>query len=349
MRAAHRAALAALAVSAALVTAIPAQAAPAGSGAGSAASAKKLKGATFAVIGDVPYGAAQIAAFPTMIDQLNADPDVSLVLHLGDIKNGSSVCSDDYFSLIRSDVDRFVDPLVYTIGDNEWTDCHRANNGSYNPLERLAAVRKVFFDRPGQSLGRHPENLSTDAAAGFPEDVRLVRQSVQFASLHVVGSDNSLLPWTGNTTATPEQAAEESARTADVLSLISRTFDHARREHSKAVVLALQADMFDPTAGTPTAEGFGAFTPIVRAIADESVRFGRPVYLFNGDSHLYNDDKPLAPGSSWLGFYGAQAAPNLTRVTVDGSNSATKDWLKVTIDPASPAVLSWERVPYTGL
>src|SRR5689334_3609422 len=34
---------------------------------------------TFAVIGDVPYGAAQIAAFPSWIQQINADPDVSSV------------------------------------------------------------------------------------------------------------------------------------------------------------------------------------------------------------------------------------------------------------------------------
>ena len=56
---------------------------------------------------------------------------VSLVMHLGDIKNGSSVCSTEYFEQIRNDFDGFEDPFVYTPGDNEWTDCHRANNGAY--------------------------------------------------------------------------------------------------------------------------------------------------------------------------------------------------------------------------
>ena len=87
-------------------------------------------GSGFAVIGDVPYGADQVAAFPGWIQQINADPAVRSVVHVGDIKNGSSVCSDDYFHLIRSDFDTFEDPLVYTPGDNEWTDCHRANNGA---------------------------------------------------------------------------------------------------------------------------------------------------------------------------------------------------------------------------
>ena len=98
-------------------------------------------GYTFAVIGDMPYGTAAIAAFPKAIAQINADPAVRLVTHLGDIKNGSSLCTDEYFRLIRSDFDQFQDPLVYTPGDNEWTDCHRLNNGGYNPLERLAKVR----------------------------------------------------------------------------------------------------------------------------------------------------------------------------------------------------------------
>jgi hypothetical protein len=111
---------------------------------------------TFAVIGDIPYGAQQVADFPRRVDQTNSDPTVTLVNHLGDITSGSTVCSDAYFEQIRTDVDRFEDPLVYTPGDNEWTDCHRPNNGGYNPLERLAAIRQVFFDQPGLSLGSAP-------------------------------------------------------------------------------------------------------------------------------------------------------------------------------------------------
>ena len=43
---------------------------------------------TIAVIGDVPYGAPLIAHFPAFISQINADPDVRMVTHLGDIKTG---------------------------------------------------------------------------------------------------------------------------------------------------------------------------------------------------------------------------------------------------------------------
>jgi hypothetical protein len=40
------------------------------------------------------------------------------------------------------------------------------------------------------------------------------------------------------------------------------------------------------------------------AIAQESASFCGPVYLFNGDSHVYNSDQPLTAGSKWLSFYG---------------------------------------------
>src|SRR5262245_57483294 len=93
---------------------------------------------TLAVVGDMPYGDAKVAAFPGFIDFVNLDPKVDLFVHLGDIKSGSSLCTDQYFADVRAQLDRIGDPVVYTPGDNEWTDCHRANNGNYKPTERLA-------------------------------------------------------------------------------------------------------------------------------------------------------------------------------------------------------------------
>ena len=68
------------------------------------------------------------------------------------------------------------------------------------------------------------------------------------------------------------------------------------------VVLLTQADMFDVTVANPQIADYSAFKPIVQAIIDRSSRFAGPVYLFNGDSHVYNSDKPLAAGSRWLSF-----------------------------------------------
>jgi hypothetical protein len=303
---------------------------------------------TFAVIGDVPYGADQIAAFPGWIQQINADPAVRSVVHLGDIKNGSSVCSDAYFDMIRSDFDTFEDPLVYTPGDNEWTDCHRANNGGYNPLERLDHLREVFFDEPGRTLGQ--KQLNVEAQTGFPENVVYHRAEVTFAAANVPGSNNGLQPWTGLglTQPTPEQVKAVADRTAADIAVLRGAFAEAKERGDRGVVVMQQADMFDPSY-VPTWGDIGAFQPWIQALVDEASAFDGPVYLLDGDSHVYNTDKPLAAGSAWLTTYAVHgSADNLTRVTVDGSSN-NKDWLKVTVNkPGSASLLSWARVPYSS-
>ena len=65
-----------------------------------------------AVIGDVPYGADADAAFPSLVDAINADPKVRLVVHVGDIKSGSTVCADEWYAHTYDAFTRFADPLT---------------------------------------------------------------------------------------------------------------------------------------------------------------------------------------------------------------------------------------------
>ncbi|CAN5470895.1 hypothetical protein BH10ACT10_BH10ACT10_22400 [soil metagenome] len=302
-------------------------------------------GYTFAVIGDVPYGQPAQDHFPTFIAGINADPDVSLVAHLGDIKSGSTTCDDQRFTTIRSDFDGFTDPLVYTPGDNEWTDCHRANNGGYQPLERLAKVRSLFFSSPGTTLGA-PAHVTSQADRGIPENVRFTRAGLSFATLHVVGSNNDLVPWFTNPGPTPEQVAEQQHRMDATIDNVREAFRTAREEHLPGVVLMQQADMFDGTVTDPELSDYSAFKPLIQAVIDESKRFKGAVYLFNGDSHRFNQDRPLAAGSPWLDFYGVHgSADNLRRVTVDGSDLGEADWLKVTVRRHGRELLDIVQVP----
>ncbi|WP_163166058.1 hypothetical protein [Arthrobacter sp. Alg241-R88] len=307
---------------------------------------------TFGVIGDIPYGDAEIAKFPARVQDINADKELKFVTHVGDIKNGSSVCSDEYFTNIRTQFDTFEHPLVFTPGDNEWVDCHRTNNGAYNPLERLDKLREVFFNEPGKTLGatmpvKSQENL------GLPENVRFNQNRVAFSVLNIQGSNNSLQPWSGlgETTATSEQLAEVEHRTDAVLDQIRETFDDAERRNDRAVVLMTQADMFDPsllTAATVNPEILSGFRGIVQAIIEETNSFDRPVYLINGDSHVFAENQPLAEGSPWLDVYGQPAADHLQRITVDGSANAT-NYVRFTVagNSSDAGVLSWEKVAFS--
>jgi hypothetical protein len=319
-----------VAVAVCLTTAL---AAAAGNGTPIDASANTL---TVAVIGDTPYGQAEVEQFPALVDSINADPKVDLVEHLGDIKTGSSLCRDEYSTHIRALFDTFKDPLVYTPGDNEWTDCHRSAAGGYLPTERLAAVRATFFPEPGITLGGRKKQVLTQAVDGFVENTLWFESRVAFATVHVVGSNNDLAPWFGAAETPAQKTAQQAefdSRLAADLAWIDRAFDVAEENDALGVVLGMQADMWD---GVP-ANGFDA---IVQRIATRAAAFDGPVLLLEGDSHRFKVDHPLAAGSPLHGV--TTAAPNLTRIVVEGETAS--EWLRLTIDPRSPGVFSFERV-----
>ncbi|MDO5697070.1 MAG: esterase-like activity of phytase family protein [Dermatophilus congolensis] len=308
----------------------------------------KGKNNTFAVIGDLPYGEAQNAKFSGWISDINKGKP-RYTVHVGDTKSGSTRCDDAHYSWMKSEFDTFTMPLIYTPGDNEWTDCHRANNGGFDPLDRLAKIRSTYFSEPGTTLGSGGMKVASQAGNGVPENVRWTRDGIQFATLHVVGSNDATQPWSGlgKTEATPEQVADQLARMSNAIAQVKQTFADARARNDRAVVLFQQADMFDPT-WEPKITDMSAFTELVQTITDESADYKGEVYLFDGDSHVLNVDRPLAAGSKWLGFYGIKgAANNLTRVTVDGSDNNT-NWLKVTVNKGRTDVLSWKQVPFTN-
>ena len=189
---------------------------------------------TFGVIGDVPYGPAQVERFPQMVTELNNQDELKFVTHLGDIKAGSAPCTDDYFAAIKTQFDRFEAPLIYTPGDNEWVDCHRVNNGAYNPLERLDTLREMFFNTPGKTLGG---NMPVKSAAeqGLPENVTFSKDRVAFSVINVQGSNNSLAPWSGLGETVPNelQLAEVQARTAADVAQLQRTFAYRQKALEK--------------------------------------------------------------------------------------------------------------------
>ena len=293
---------------------------------------------SFAVIGDIPYGATQLSMFPQRIAQINGDPDVQMVTHLGDI-GGPPNCADSYYATIKSNFDQFADPFLYTPGDNEWADCSGASIGAANPLNRLAAVRQVFFPQPGRTLGANPATVT--AQPDYPENVLLTQEGITFAMVHIVGSENDLALWKGNSSVRPEQKAEVDARNIADISLIQSAFATAKANNSRAVALLTQADMFN---GSPNRT---AFSPLVQAIATEAAAYGKPVFLFNGDTHSFASDKPLN-SATWLSYYGiTTAVPNLSRITIQGGANVA-EWLKVTV-VSTAEVLKVQRVPYTSV
>ncbi len=281
------------------------------------------RGPAIAVIGDTPYGADQVAKFRRDIAEINADRDVRLVIHLGDIQEGRSRCSDDYLRRIRRDFDTFDDPLVYTPGDNEWTDCHKPHKGGLAPPQRLARLRAIFFDRPGQTLGRRVRRVAAQRAS-FVENVRFMEGRTVFTTLHVPGSNNGLEPWSGGSAPSRDQREHYRSRLKAALDWLDRAFDAARAERAAAVVVAMQADMWP---GEAWPGGTSGYDRVVAKLARRARAFRRPVLVLQGDSHRFKLDYPLRRGSGMHGV--TTAAPNVVRVVVQGADSTPRQWMRV--------------------
>jgi len=324
---------------------------------------------TLAVFGDWPYNQNLLNNAPLLIKSVNSDPKVSVVLHVGDIHSGSIACTSagilpalstanpGWNQNIYFQFQQFAHPVVYTPGDNEWTDCHKSKQkSSGDPLKELASVRQLFFAKPGHTLGLHERLVRSQAKhfdplypadAQFVENVMWEDSRVIFVTLNVPGSNNDTLPWTGAFSNPAAQAQEVAQRSDADLRWLQAAFDEAQEQHANAIVIALQADMWDPAALALGSDGLNAYTPLVQKIADLSTRFRRPVLLFNGDTHLFAADHPLADPSSATGvIHRTQAVPNLTRITVQGSTNAPAEWLRVTIDPRKTETFKWENIPY---
>jgi hypothetical protein len=217
-------------------------------------------------------------------------------------------------------------PVIYTPGDNEWTDCR-----SRGPLDALAGLRRVFFASPGHTLGTPPMAVASQAArpefAEFPENVRWRYGALVFATVHVVGSSNGLTAFAART---PDAAAEVERRIDADIAWLDETFAIARDSSARGVVIALHANLrLDRTRGTR--RGFDRF---VDAIERNVAAFPGLVLLIHGDSHAQRVDHPLARANG-------QAYTNFTRLETFGSPRI--GWIRVVVDTAAGTVIEYEK------
>jgi hypothetical protein len=276
----------------------------------------------FIALGDLPYGqAAQgYAPYKALIRAINHErPRFSI--HIGDFKSGSTLCSDEESKVQLGHFGQFDSALVFTPGDNEWTDCHRSNNGSYDPLERLQALRSVFYPA-GLSLGKSPmavqnQSASMPAFASFVENLRWLHQDVVFATLHIVGSNNNF------EARDPRAVAEFFEREKANIAWIREAFAAARQSQAKALVFAMQADVFEAKSlwdDFPAQSGFrnSIGETLLPLVAQANI----PVLLIHGDSHVFRFDQPFTLNKKPL--------PQLTRLEVPGAGDVRA--VQVTVD-----------------
>ncbi len=289
------------------------------------AASMRAENFAFAAIGCLPYGLPGTApAFERLIDEINRRAP-AFTVHCGDIKGGSEPATPEGLETIAGFFARFEGPLIYTPGDNEWTDVHRPAAGGHDPLEWVERLRGRFFAEE-RSHGRAPLPLVTQRRdprfARFVENARWERSGIVFATVHVVGSDNNRQPHS------PGAMEEFRERDAANEGWVRETFRHARKRRAPAVALFFQAAPFAEDFGRPGRDpGFRLFLDTVEA---EARAFGRPVLLVHADEHRYRLDS----GRSFE--RGGPAVPNVTRVATFGEHDF--HGVFVVADPRHPRV-----------
>jgi hypothetical protein len=282
----------------------------------------------FAVFGDGPYYAWEQGRWDRVLEGVR-ESRVEWLLHVGDIF--WAPCSDEAMAERRRDFDSLGLPVIYTPGDNEWADCHRRREGAFDPLDRLAAIRRTFFEEPGRSFGSPSIPLrsqATDPAfAEFPENVLWMRGGFLFATVHVVGGSNGRMPFAGRTAA---HDAEVERRTAAAMAWIDHAFAAARAADAAGVFLAMHGDLgpdweYDPR------ENHKA---IIDRIHAGITAWDRPVVLIHGDSHTLLIDHPLLDPVTGVTY------ANFTRLETFGSPDI--GWVRVVIDSVAGTITAYE-------
>lgn len=289
--------------------------------------------AAIALMGDTPYGEYEVAALRAMLEEVGTDADIAFVAHVGDIKAGGEPCDDALLLARRADFDLSVRPFILVPGDNEWTDCHRDSNGRYDPRERLARLRELFF-ADAASLGRNRLRLTRQGEvqprfAAWRENARWEHAGVLFVALNIPGSNNNWRARGGN--------AEFFGRLAANTAWLGAAFERAREAGAIALMVIIH--------GNPDFEGIEArrragrpgqrdgYAEFRAQLAREARAFGKPVAIVHGDTHRMRVDQPLRDA------YG-EPVDNVTRLETFGSPAL--GWIKVTIDPALPAVFRFQ-------
>lgn len=306
----------------------------------------------FALIGDTPYHAEQRKEYVAMMQEIDA-ANLAFVAHAGDFwfdgigwkdtTKGLPPCSDEVFIDRLQLANNSRHPFILTPGDNDWTDCFRAKPRAYDPLERLAKMRKMFFASE-QSLGKRPMQL-TRQSADFPENLSWTYGGVQFVTLHMTGSNNNL----GRT---QEMDKEFMKRNAANLKWLQQAFKHAKDNNSIAIMIISQANPHFETKWSPLLQGryllkglgikarkeerATGFDDFLSVLEKETLAFDKPVVYVHGDTHTFRIDKPLVRTPNGMRFI-----ENFTRVETFGYPNT--HWIRVSIIPGDPNIFRFSH------
>lgn len=247
-----------------------------------------LMAQTIVVLADTPYSEKekQMLQGPNgILYRLINEANPSVVMHLGDFKSGGKSCTNDLLNEHKALLAQtFPGRVIYTPGDNDWTDCDRASLvDSFDELERLEYLIKLMFQTP-PLLEKNLTSITNQAQQ--VENKLWINDRLAIATVHLVGTSNGRV----NIEKSKKESALSKVNKRDKLNLAWLKEIEENAKDFDALIIGFQADIYQKsvieseTCSDLSLTSCDAFAVYRKAFKDLAVRINKPVLISHGDT-----------------------------------------------------------------
>lgn len=311
----------------------------------SAKAAPKLPPFEFAVLGNTPFGNTEVPVVRSVLATIGDGP-AAFVVHAGNFKGPTESCRDELITERINLLSSSPKPLIYVPGANDWADCQRAADGSYNPIERLDFLRDRAFGNddvlgPGP-VGHAQFDLTRQSDMArfrqYHENVRWFYRGIVFVGLNLPGNNNNYRSAGGRN-------GEFEDRVIATRVWLQHALVYAQQKDALGMVIVVQADPeFEPARGGGLRGMFSERNERrgVDGYKDFRVQLQKLASRFKAPMLLIDSGKTLHLTQPLRDVHGA-VVKSFTQVSTYGTPTVNR-WVRVRVDPGTAQVFSVDSV-----
>ncbi|MCK6623352.1 MAG: InlB B-repeat-containing protein, partial [Calditrichia bacterium] len=211
----------------------------------------------FSATGDVPYGSNEYPILEQQIVDHNLYSPSKFLIHVGDIKEGTSSCPESIYEDVSAMLKELAVPVYIVPGDNEYNDCS-------NPTQAWQYWTTYFMNFEENFCGA----FATEHQGVRQENFAFVLDGVLFIGINLVGGR-------------VHSQSEWNTRMQQDADWVEFQFQDKISQVRAAVVFA--------QAGPGNSNRNLFFDQFEQSAAD----FAKPILFLHGDGHSWKLDKPF--------------------------------------------------------
>ncbi|KGJ89949.1 hypothetical protein [Colwellia psychrerythraea] len=296
---------------------------------------------TIVILADTPYSDKE----KTMLQGPNGnlyrlinEISPSVVMHLGDYKSGGKSCTNTLLKEHKALLTQiYPGRIIYTPGDNDWTDCDRASLAySFDELERLEYLIKLMY----QTSPLLTDNLKAiTSQKAQVENTLWINDRLAISTIHLVGTSNGRV----QIEKSQQKIALKKVDKRDDLNLIWLKKIEEEAKNFDALIIGFQADIYQKSVleseacdNTPI-KTCDAFTVYRQAFKDLAKRIKKPILISHGDTGAFCFEK-LEDNLWHLNAAGDYRYLDATKVTFNKKSSDNPFIINALLNPDFPSI-----------